>query len=320
MTARSSQILRDPLVADVISGAKLCYVAVQSRFGPHVTPEAFSTARGRLWFVTSIRSLKARAIRRDPAVGVLLRAGERSLTFSGRAEVLSMWSPRETARFFASALPAGEALGSYGIRNVGILLGYSLDLCSLSSGTLPIDRVLVSVRPESAALIESDDVVETWGDWTHRPRLKADMGASGPAPVVDVESLQALPSDLPGLITDPEHATVGWPTPAGPVAFPAAWDARRRVARVPGPALRAARAAASGPACVTLDRSPGVRPTRYRGLMLRGEGRRGPSAARRVDVTVDDERVTWWRGFRTGTVAVTRDERARNRGALSRAR
>lgn len=318
MKGRSNEILRDPLVADVISGAKLCHVAVQSKFGPHVTPEAFSTARGRLWFVTSIRSLKTRAIRLDPRVGVLLRAGERSLSFSGRAEILSMWSPGEGARLFASALPAWEAVGSYGVRNIGIMLGYALDLGTLSSGTLPIDRVLVAVRPESASLIEEDEVVETWGEWTHRPRLKADMGSADPFTALGEKAIEDLPTDLSILIADPENATVGLPSATGPVALPASWDLRRRVAKVPGYALRATRAPAGGPSCITLDSSPGVRPTRYRGVMLRGEGRRGPSSARRVDVTVDVERVTWWRGFRTGTLPVARDRRTEDRRVLSR--
>lgn len=239
-------VLGDPRAAHVIAGAGLCYVGVQSDHGPHVTPEAFAVAAGRIWFVTSFRSVKVRAIRRHPEVGLLMRADGGSLVLSGHAEVLSLWSPREAARLAVDALPALEAVGSYGIRNVPTLLGYALDLCRLPGGALPIDRVLVSVRPGSALLLDPDDVAQAWGGWT-LPAPPVERGrAAGHPPAPAAEALDDVPSDVAELLAEPAGATVGWPTDGGPVPLPASWDPTRGTVEVSARALDAVRAHANG--------------------------------------------------------------------------
>jgi pyridoxamine 5'-phosphate oxidase-like protein len=281
-------ILSHEGAADVVAGARVCYVGVQSRFGPHVTPDAFAVAGGRAWFVTSIASVKARSIRQRPKVGILLRSEKRSLVLNGNAEILSMWAPTEAFRLAKYSVPATLAFADFAKRNVGTLLGYALDLCQLPSGAMPIDRVLISVRPSSGLLLEGKEVLERW--------VPHHVVASGEPVQMPASRRIELPAAVADLLEHPSEAAVGWPTARGTVVFPGTWDPRTTKTRVSAEAFHAYGAPTTGQACVTIDDSTARRPTKFRGVILRGTGRFAKG-----DVELSIERATWWKGFETGT-------------------
>jgi hypothetical protein len=92
---------------------------------------------------------------------------------------------------------------------------------------------------------------------------------------------------------------LGWTSPDGPLALPAAWDPARSAVRVTASALPTA--GEEAPACVCLDVTHGKGPAAKSGLLLRGPGRIDDDGE---TVFLQPERVTYWQGFDTGTVAV----------------
>jgi hypothetical protein len=114
--------------------------------------------------------------------------------------------------------------------------------------------------------------------------------------------------DLP---IDDGPAVVGWLADEGPLALPATWDAARAEARI---STDLASATSAAPACVALDAADTARPSGKRGLMLRGIARFDSERTASLDV----DRVTWWDGFRTGTVGARRPRTTKQaRGAAA---
>jgi hypothetical protein len=65
--------------------------------------------------------------------------------------------------------------------------------------------------------------------------------------------------------------------------------------------LAAVGAPDTAPGCLTFHESGGVRPSSFRGVILRGEGHVVRHGAQRSTVEVRADRVSWWSGFRSGT-------------------
>src|SRR5687768_4639974 len=64
--------LGDPDLAQALDGDGPAYLAIESRRGPHVTPQAVVARDGRLWLATPHDSLKAKVLRKRPRVGLLV--------------------------------------------------------------------------------------------------------------------------------------------------------------------------------------------------------------------------------------------------------
>jgi nitroimidazol reductase NimA-like FMN-containing flavoprotein (pyridoxamine 5'-phosphate oxidase superfamily) len=292
-----TQPLRDPQAIQVLRKARLCSVAVQTTHGPHVTPEAFAVAAGRLWIVTSCKSVKVRSLRRNNAVGVLVRSDAQSLSLLGRAEVLSPWSLPESMRLLALGPAVLEATARYAIGNIASMLGYALDLCRLPAGALPLDRVLVAITTASGLLADGDEVARAWG--RIRPNDETAQTWAGPQDLKPIGD--RLPADVAQLLDEDRECVVAFSSHRGPVALPGSWFSDRRHAEVPWTVAKAAGLPEVGEMCTSLDDSNSLRPTQLRGVMLRGPGR----ALRHKTAAAIDQRVrraTWWNGFETGTV------------------
>jgi nitroimidazol reductase NimA-like FMN-containing flavoprotein (pyridoxamine 5'-phosphate oxidase superfamily) len=98
----------------------------------------------------------------------------------------------------------------------------------------------------------------------------------------------------------PADSVLGWMAAGGPIALPAVWDPGTQRARVPAAPLKNAGGPRTAAACVCIDESEGLGPLAKRGRLLRGQGHarlRGDVAS----VTLDQERVTRWKGFQTQT-------------------
>src|SRR5579884_3643906 len=288
-----------PDVATVLGSTPYADVAVDTARGPHITPAAFAAAGGRLWVVSSRRTLRVRSVRRRHHASVLVRHGSRSVVISGSADVLSFWRPSETVGIVMNSGHVARAAATYALRNSRLLLGGFLRDMIAGVGDLTVyDRVLVAIEPERGMLLDGDALLHTWGRWR---RVRA-QGSRRPLRVPPLEDLVAgLPDTVLDALDRPQSASLGWSTPTGAVALPALQASADGHVQVPAAAFDAAGAARRAPACVTFHNSDSLRPSGFRGVILRGEGHVLRRGAGRTAVAVDAERVSWWSGFRSGT-------------------
>lgn len=278
---RPCATLHDPQVARVLRGARVAYLGVAGARGPHVTPHRFTAADGRIWIVVPDGALKVRALRKRPRAGVLVRGRDgHSVVLAGTAEIHSLRAPGEAVRT-AFHLPSIALAGaSYASRNLLQMAGYAVDLLSLTRGSMPLDRVLIAIHPDTAVVVEAAALHPVAG------------GEPAWAGLAD-----QLPAQVAPLLGAGGDAVLGFTTPAGPVPLPASWDAASARIRVPMAALKALHAPTSGPASLTLDHSSGSRPTGFRGVVVQGAATRGGGTFQ-----LTPRSASWWQGFETGTV------------------
>jgi hypothetical protein len=290
-----------PDVATLLASIPYADVAVDTTRGPHVTPAAFAAAGGRLWVVSSRQTLRVRSVRRRHTASVLVRNDDRALVVSGGADVLSLWRPSETVGLVMNSVPVARAAALYTMRNAGLLLGGFLRDMMAGTGDLTLyDRVLVAIEPERGLLLDGDRLLDTWGRW-HRVTRPAPERVPGRAVPPVGELIAALPDGVAGALERTESASLGWSCPTGPVVLPTLHATPDGYVQIATAALDVVGAPRRGPACVTFHNSESIRPSRFRGVILRGPGRVVRRGATRTTVAVATERVSWWSGFRSGT-------------------
>jgi hypothetical protein len=292
-----------PDVAALLAATPYADVAVDTVRGPHVTPAAFAAAGGRLWVVSSRRTLRVRSVRRRHTASALVRNGDRALVVSGCADVLSLWPPAETVGLVINSLPVARAATMYAVRNAGLLVGGFLRDMVAGSGDLTVyDRVLVAIEPERGLLLDGEAVVDTWGRWRRVSRALPARSPLALPPLGDL--LAALPPAVSGAIEASAAASLGWSCPSGAVVLPTLSASADGRAQVSAAALDAVGAPSRAAACLTFHDSASLRPSRFRGVILRGRGRVVRRGAARASVELAAERVSWWAGFRSGTAEV----------------
>lgn len=136
--------LARPRIAAVLGGAPFAYLAVETSDGPHVTPLLFAFTADRLWFGIGRGTLKARMIRRRPAVAVVIPGEPASVAVRGRATLLDRPSPSELAR-------APFALPAFAGRNAFEMAAFARDIAL--SRTAPTPLTPVSVRVDRLDLL-----------------------------------------------------------------------------------------------------------------------------------------------------------------------
>src|SRR5258708_3989748 len=289
-----------PDVATLLAATAYADVAVDTRSGPHVTPAAFAGADGRLWVVSSRRTLRVRSVRRRHAASVLVRTGDRALVVSGSADVLSLWRPSETVGLVINTVPVVRAATTYALRNAGLLVnGFLRDIVAGAGDLTLYDRVLVAIEPERGLLLDGDAVLDTWGRWGRVRPVERERIAVATPPLDDL--LADLPAAVVGVLDSQAPASVGWTCPTGPVVLPALQSQADGRVQVATAALDAVGAPVRAQACVTFHVADSVRPSSFRGVILRGEGRVVRRGAARTTLDVPPDRVTWWAAFRSGT-------------------
>jgi hypothetical protein len=285
----TGSLLQDPSVARVLDDAaiagrgEVAYLAVEARRGPHVTPHRFTASAGQIWIVAPDRALKVRALRKRPRAGVLVRGrAGRAVVLTGTAEIHSLRTLDESVRA-ALHLPSIAAAGaSFAARNVTQMAGYALDLLALTRGSIPLDRVLIAIRPDSATVLDAPPAPDVSG---------LEQYWSGIA--------ERLPADVAPLLGTAGDAVLGLSTPDGPLPLPARWDPSGGPARVPAAALDTFDLPAEAPASLSLDHSVGGRPSGFHGVVVQGSG-----VVRGDTVTLTPRTVSWWQGFQTGSVPI----------------
>jgi hypothetical protein len=188
------------------SDSDLSFVAIRTARGPHVTPQLLAEAGGRLWFATSTESLKARVLRRRPAVSVC-RGGS---VVVGSAAVLDPLRPTSLLKAPFDAMRSGVGMAAYALENMDDMVGAALDALSLRLGDNALERrVLVAVSVESSfsvddggdaavGLLTDSGVVVVPGSW--------DPSAS----------VAAIPSVESAVLDGPVAVTVDLAGGAGP--------------------------------------------------------------------------------------------------------
>jgi hypothetical protein len=278
----------------VLQRASLVSVAVESTTGAHVTVQAFAWSAGRVWILAPTDSLKVRAILRQPLIGITVRHGKQAVIMSGLAELIDIWPPGPES--LSPRLPFG--LGWYFARNAAITVGIVTDLLS---GEMPglTSRTLVSFTPRRTLTVDHGSIVHQSGTWPE----PASAVASGAPPTIETH-VDLLPPALRQLLRQATQADVGWLTSEGPVAVPATVAAG--LASVPTSLLtKLGQPVGSG--ALTVHASEGNRPSRYTGAMLRGPIIYDAGGG----IGVEAERVTWWEGYTSTTVAVAREKKVR---------
>ncbi len=271
----------------ILQRASLASVAVESTTGAHVTVQAFAWSAGRVWLLAPTDSLKVRAIARQPLIGITARHGKQAVMMSGVAELIDVWPPRPHS--LSSRLPFG--LGWYFARNAAITVGIVADLVS---GDMPglSSRTLISFAPQRQLTVDNGVIVHQSGPWPE----PASAAANGAPPAVDTH-VDILPPEQRQLLLQATQADVGWLSSVGPVSVPATVTAG--LASVPKNLLTKL-GQPVGNGALTVHASEGNRPSRYTGAMLRGPLVYDADGG----VGVEAERVTWWEGYTSTTVAV----------------
>jgi Pyridoxamine 5'-phosphate oxidase len=291
--------------ADVLAHARICFLAVESRAGVHVTPQTFAMHGGRIWMFTPADSHRVRLIRSFPDVGLLVTAGAWSLMLGGRARIRSLFLSGETGRVAMLPWHAVGAVSSYARRNPDWLLGFSAELPYLAAA-VQAPPVLIEVLPVRTLLLRAGDVMDASGQWRRQSssRTTSDDGDERSA---GLRFGGRLPLPASRLLIDSAEAAVGWETPTGPVAMPGWWDGTSWRPRMIAAALEGVGAPVQSRACITLDLATGTRPTLLQGVMLRGTGRVARMSKGRADLSFTAETVTWWRGLRSATTTLDRE-------------
>lgn len=268
-------LLAEPAARSIVEQGRHLYVAVGAPAGPHVTPELYSAADGRLWFWSAHDTVKAKALREHPRASALVRVGDRSVIVSGRTE---RFDPRDVTalpRALRDPLAVGRATVRFGLRNAADLGAFATDLARGRLGrSLPPRRVLFGLRPTRLAVVDAGTVLLALGDWAH------------PAPV---EGQPVTRGD--------RAAVLAWETDGGPLALPGRLDADGDRAWL-APAL-AGVAGLPSPArvAVVVDDYVAPGPAAKEGRLLRGTGTIGEGG--RVDLV--PERETAWKGVAAST-------------------
>lgn len=274
-------LLSNPAIAGPLAEGRQAYVAIATQHGPHITPELYAVAGGRLWFFAGLGTLKARTLPRQPAVAVAVPAGSRTVVAGGRVASFHPAALPRHAPTAAMLSATPSALARYCLRNAVDLAGFAADFASGRLGRrLPEPRVLFAVTPERVAVLDGFAVQDRWGDW---PGAVAD-GASEP-------------------VHEGAGAVVALAYDGALLAAPVRVDETGQRTQVPAGLLDLAgiNATASVEAAVVVDDYGRPGPAAKRGVMLRGAGqlRRDDSGAW---LDLDAARAVSWDGIETSTV------------------
>lgn len=307
----------------------LCYLAVRTSTGPHLTPVVYVFDSGRVWLTTSRRSVKARTWKQDRVVGGLVRAGEHAVTFRGRVRTYDAFDPLSWPAATVGGPWLIRAATRFTFKNARFFAGYAMDAGRVPLAWSPPGRVFARVGLAHGWVLGEDGAIEeAWGP-------DQSSGASFRRSFQELPRTRGLDLGVPAKIRrDLGAAGTGalalQPDGAGPVILPVKW---RRVAAegafdavVPRALAELTEAGPDAPAALTLDQASAWRAAEMSGVLVRGtaalyapgETRRGAGALKErlrlagaaedagddvVLIRLRPSRVVWWRGWTSGTVA-----------------
>jgi hypothetical protein len=190
-----------PAMEDALADASQLAIGVVTSYGPHVTPELFTTLGGRLWCLTAASTLKAKLLASGGPVAVATTGGEGTLLLTGHAVVVDALAPGRNLAELPAALAAPAAVGRFVADNVAELTGAVLDLfVGRLGGPLPPRRVVIGVEPWSAVLVAADGTIGEavgWGgdDVDDTPAPTGQVAAGGDGDPAGLDLLDEVPAD-----------------------------------------------------------------------------------------------------------------------------
>ena len=312
-----------PDVEEVLERGSFCYVATATRHGPHVTPTVFAYSGGKLWLTTSRGSVKARVWRENPSVGGLVRWGGTAVAFDGRVRTFDLLDVASWARDVLEAPALAVASSRFTRKNARFFAGYAADARRVPLSWTPPGRVFTAIELERVAVLGHGEPIEQGGVWSRglvsAERFRARR--AGEPPLAD------LPPDVAEKLGTRGAGALAVEGAGGIVVLPCAWvaDGAHLYATLSEAELGLADLRSPRvPAALVIDRASWWRARHMVGAMLRGTGdvvatdrlvSGGRSADRIVEaagaeaqgaalVRLRPERIVWWRGWSSSTVAV----------------
>ncbi len=298
---------------EVLERGTLCYLAVRTTLGPHLTPVVYALDGGRLWLTTSRTSVKTRALRRDRGVAGLIRAGDEALTFHGRARTYDALDPLS----WPSAAVAGprlvRAATRFTLKNARFFAGYAVDARRVPLAWTPPGRIFVGIEVTAGALLDlvEGTVTADWGEWDREDEIiqsRLSSSHDNPHRPLDLR----VPRSVRSVVGKKGDGVLAL-SHRSPTVVPVRW---RRVARegtyearLPQAFLELAGAADRGrtrarAVALTVDRIASWRAAEMAGMLLQGEAEIDSSSE--LDnalVRVRPHRVVWWEGWSSGSVS-----------------
>jgi hypothetical protein len=303
----------------ILRDGVLCYLASPHPAGPHVTPVVYAAHASRLWVTTSRTSVKARAWRRDPRVGGLVRAGDRALVFAGTVDTYDLLDPSTWPRSVLHAPSITRAATAFTTRNARFFAGYAVDAYRVPLAWTPPGRVFAAIAIDGVAVIGPDGVERRWGRPASRIRSSSTFRASRSG-----DALAGVPDKVRERIGESGSAALGLQGRGAPVVLPARWAAAGSGIDVvvDDDVLALAAGAPELRASVTIDHASQWRVRAMTGVLAQGDAtihrisalRTGRGSAAKVAeragldpghaaiVRVQPKRIVWWRGWDSGTV------------------
>jgi hypothetical protein len=286
-----------------------------------MTPVVFVLDGDALWITTARSSVKARAIRRDPSVAGVVRAGGLAVGFRGRARMYDALDPLSWPAAAASGPRLARAATRFTLKNARFFAGYAADAHRVPLAWTPPGRVFVRISLDAGFVADpalgGEAIRSRWGSWPEGSSvMAASFTALGPVRSLDLRA----PSDVRRRVGAGGEGALALASADGLLALPVTW---RRVARegayearvpIELADLAGVRPVAAG--AMVVDHLAAWRAAEMTGMMLRGRAevfapgrtRRGVIAlAERARpgealVRVRPEAVVWWRGWSSGTV------------------
>jgi hypothetical protein len=307
-------------VQEVLEHGAFCSVASTTPRGPHCTPLVFAYSGGRVWLTTSRRSVKARAWKLDPAVAGLVRFGELSVAFTGTRRAYDALDRSTWGAAMAGATSIARASAGFSKKNAKFFAGYALDARQVPFAWTPPGRVFVGIDLERTALLGEDGVQEGRGRWggesvSHKT-FRSSKGTDDP--------LGSLPRDVRGQLGTGGDASLTITGERGLVVVPARWrvEGGALYAALPAGTLALASAGPDAPVALTVDRASEWRARDMVGAMAQGTASifvlgdlgSGAKTARALATSIDPdagalvrivpERLVWWKGWASGSLAL----------------
>jgi hypothetical protein len=293
-----------------LNGGVLCYLAVRTPKGPHLTPVVYVHDAGRVWVTTSRGSVKARAWRSDPSAAGLVVDGSNAVTFRGRVRTYDAFDPLSWTGAMLAGPRLMEAGTRFTLKNARFFAGYAVDVRRVPLAWTPLGRLFAAIRPERGLLLPGGDDPATvaWGEWPVGSRFRRTLKALPRRRALDLR----VPRHVRSAIGSAGSGVLAVEGDDGLTVLPATW--RRRggegayEAILPVAHLDLARARPRARVALTIDRASRWRAAATAGIMLQGAAdlhappvrRRG--ASREAVVRLVPDRIVWWRGWTSGTV------------------
>jgi nitroimidazol reductase NimA-like FMN-containing flavoprotein (pyridoxamine 5'-phosphate oxidase superfamily) len=312
-----------PEVDAVLDHGSLCYLAVGTRLGPHVTPVVYAMLASRIWVTTARRTVKAGVWRVRPRASGLVRAGDHAVSFTGIVRLHDALDPTTWLPSALSLPTIALAAAEFTRRNARFFAGYAVDARRVPLSWTPPGRVFAEIAVEAAALLE---------DWGEAPKVWGRMGETVHShgsfrPGRAARSpLDLVPDDVSDQVDRGGQAVLAVDGADGPVVLPVLFVEDRGIlyAAVEARSLELAEAGPDAAVGLTVDRASRWRASAMTGVLVRGTGsihvlsrlRSGRAAAERLVeragalpegmalVRVRPRRLVWWRGWASGTVVL----------------